>query len=37
MEGKTLETPEENLVKLSEQAPIFAAKQLPIVKALEIP
>ncbi|MDP2815267.1 MAG: hypothetical protein Q8O19_01140 [Rectinemataceae bacterium] len=35
-EGKTLETPEENLAELNEQATIFAEKQLPILKALQI-
>ena len=35
-EGKTLETPEENLAELTEQATAFAAKQLPILKALQI-
>ena len=35
-EGKTLETPEENLAELSLQATAFAAKQLPIMKALQI-
>lgn len=35
-EGKTLETPEENLAELTAQAIDFAAKQLPILKALQI-
>ena len=35
-EGKTLETPEENLAELTSQAMIFAEKQLPILKALQI-
>ncbi len=35
-EGKTLETPEENLAELQAQAVIFAEKQLPILKALQI-
>ncbi len=35
-EGKTLETPEENLAELMEQAETFAERQLPILKALEI-
>ncbi len=35
-EGKTLETPEENLAELSTQAQTFAEKQLPILKALQI-
>ena len=35
-EGKTLDTPEENLAELTEQAQAFADKQLPILKALQI-
>ena len=35
-EGKTLETPEENIAVLTEQAKTFAGKQLPILKALQI-
>jgi hypothetical protein len=35
-EGKTLETPEENLAELTAQATSFAEKQLPIMKALQI-
>ena len=35
-EGKTLETPKENLTELKEQANTFAQKQLPILKALQI-
>ena len=35
-EGKTLETPEENLAELTTQAATFAEKQLPILKALQI-
>ena len=35
-EGKQLETPEENLAELTEQATVFATKQLPILKALQI-
>ncbi len=35
-EGKTLETPEENLAELTTQAALFADKQLPILKALQI-
>lgn len=35
-EGKTLETPEENLAKLTEFAQEFAAKRLPILKALQV-
>jgi len=35
-EGKTLETPEENLAELTTQAQAFAEKQLPILKALGI-
>ncbi len=34
--GKTLETPEDNLTELTEQATAFATKQLPILKALQI-
>ncbi len=34
--GKPLETPEENLAELAEQARTFAAKQLPILKAVGI-
>jgi SAM-dependent methyltransferase len=35
-EGKTLETPEENLAELTAQAEAFAAKQLPVLKALQV-
>jgi len=35
-DGQALETPEENLPDLTGQAEAFAAKQLPILKALEI-
>lgn len=35
-EGKTLETAEDNLAELTTQANDFAAKQLPILKALQI-
>ena len=35
-EGKTLETAEENLAELTNQATAFATKQLPIMKALQI-
>ena len=35
-EGKTLETPEQNLAELLEQAIIFAEQQLPILKALQV-
>ena len=35
-DGKALETAEENLADLTAQAEAFAAKQLPILKALEI-
>jgi hypothetical protein len=35
-EGKTLETAEENLAELTQQAQVFAEKQLPILKALQI-
>jgi hypothetical protein len=33
-EGKTLETPEENLAELNLQATAFSTKQLPIMRAL---
>jgi len=35
-DGKTLETPEENLEELTSQANTFAQKQLPILKALQM-
>lgn len=35
-EGKTLETPEDNLAELSLQATAFATKQLPVFRALQI-
>lgn len=35
-EGQTLETAEENIAELTEQANTFAEKQLPILKALQI-
>ena len=35
-EGKTLETAEENLAELTEQANAFSTKQMPILKALQI-
>ena len=35
-DGKTLETPEDNLAELQAQAEVFAQKQLPILKALQI-
>jgi len=35
-EGKTLETAEENIAELEAQAQVFAEKQLPILKALQI-
>ncbi len=35
-EGKTLETPDENLAELTAQAHDFATKQLPIMKALQV-
>ena len=35
-EGKTLETPEENVAELTDQANLFVEKQLPILKALEV-
>jgi len=34
--GNTLETPEENLTELTEQANTFATKQLPLIKALKM-
>jgi len=34
--GKTLETPEENLAELTEQANVFNQKQAPILRALQI-
>lgn len=36
VEGKTLDTPEENIAELSAQALAFAEKKLPILKALQI-
>lgn len=35
-EGKQLETPEENLAELTQQASAFADKQLPVLKALMV-
>lgn len=35
-DGKTLETAEENVAELTDQAQIFAGKQLPILTALQI-
>jgi SAM-dependent methyltransferase len=35
-DGKTLETPEENLAELTSQAQTFAEKLLPILKALQV-
>lgn len=35
-DGKTLETPEDNIAELTAQATVFADKQLPILKALGI-
>ena len=35
-DGKTLETPEENLAELTSQAQTFADKRLPILKALQV-
>lgn len=35
-DGKTLETAEENLAELTEQAKTFAQKQLPVLRALQI-
>ena len=35
-EGKALETAEENIAELTQQAQTFAHKQLPILKALQI-
>lgn len=35
-EGKVLETDEENIKELTEQAIVFLEKQLPILKALQV-
>ena len=35
-DGKTLETPEENLAELNAQASAFAEKQLPVLRALQV-
>lgn len=35
-DGKTLETPEENLAELTVQAEAFVHKQLPVLKALQV-
>lgn len=35
-EGKTLETPEENIAELASQAKSFVEKRLPILKALQV-
>ena len=35
-EGKTLETPAENLTELTEQAKVLAEKTLPVLKTLQI-
>ena len=35
-EGKTLEMPQDNIAELAEQANVFAQKQLPILKALQV-
>jgi hypothetical protein len=35
-DGKALDTAEENLAELSAQAAVFAEKQLPVLKALQI-
>jgi hypothetical protein len=35
-DSKTLESTEENLAELTAQAQAFSAKQLPILKALQI-
>ena len=35
-EGKTLETPEENVAELTTQAEEFATKRLPVLKALQV-
>ena len=35
-EGKTLDTPEENLAELKAQAANFAEKQLPVLKSLQV-
>jgi hypothetical protein len=33
-EGKTLETDEQNLAELNEQARVFGEKQVPVLRAL---
>ncbi len=35
-EGKTLETDEENLAELNEQARVFEEKQVPVLRALGV-
>jgi len=35
-DGKTLESPEENLAELTSQAKVFQSKQLPILRALQV-
>jgi hypothetical protein len=35
-DGKALETPEQNIAELTAQANVFAEKQLPILKALQV-
>lgn len=35
-EGKTLETPEENVAKLTQQAKTFLEARLPVLRALQI-
>ncbi|MGE4369924.1 MAG: methyltransferase regulatory domain-containing protein [Burkholderiaceae bacterium] len=35
-EGKTLETDDENVAELTAQAQVFAAQQLPVLKALQV-
>jgi hypothetical protein len=35
-EGKTLETDEQNLAELNEQARVFGEKQVPVLRALGV-
>ena len=35
-DGKPLPTPEENIAELIEQAQVFATKQLPMLRALQV-
>ena len=35
-DGKTLPTPEENIAELTEQAQVFATKQLQMLRALQV-